>query len=98
MRTDRPGYIQFYPTVRCDLSCKVCFNRGIPDTEDINLRDYEQIASVLIDNGIRKIDILWGEPALHSDIERVLEINVKRSIKTSMSTNRRNAPILKRIF
>ncbi len=75
MRTDRPGYIQFYPAIRCDLSCKVCFNRSIPDTEDANLRDYERVASVLIDNGIGEIDILWGEPALHSDIERVLEIS-----------------------
>ena len=97
MNRDFPGYVQFYPTLRCDLSCKACFNRGIPFTDDIKINDYERVASVLIDNGIREIDILGGEPALHPDIERILDINVKRSIRTSVSTNGCNIPVLKKI-
>jgi radical SAM protein with 4Fe4S-binding SPASM domain len=97
LHVDRPRYVQLYPTLRCDITCKVCFNRGIPDTEDITISDYERVASVLIDNGIKEIDILGGEPTLHPDIERIIDINVSRSIKTSVSTNGRNISALKRI-
>lgn len=97
MHTDHPRYIQFYPTLRCDLSCATCFNRGIPDSGDISINNYDKIAAVLADNGIGEIDILGGEPTLHDGLESILEINVERSIMTSVSTNGRDVPLLGRI-
>jgi radical SAM protein with 4Fe4S-binding SPASM domain len=97
LRPDRPRYIQFYPTLRCNLSCASCFNRGIPDSADIAVNDFERIATVLADNDIREIDILGGEPTLYADIVTILDINVERSIMTSLNTNGSNIPLLKRI-
>ncbi len=39
--TDRKPYIQFYPTMRCNYHCHFCFNKGIPTTDDVTLRDFE---------------------------------------------------------
>lgn len=82
-----PDYIQFYPTLRCNYSCNFCFNRQLPQARDITVGEFEKIASICRRLGIRHIDILGGEPALHPDIEDLVRIILESGLRTTISTN-----------
>jgi len=83
----RPHYIQFYPTMRCNLSCSFCFNRGLSATPDITLNDFERLVATISGSGIRELDILGGEPTLHPEFEGMTDILYSHKIKVTISTN-----------
>jgi len=90
LHRDIPDYVQFYPTLRCNLSCSFCFNRGIASRADVTVRDFERIVSVLSDQGIRELDILGGEPTLHPRFNELIETVSGSEIRTALSTNGHN--------
>lgn len=87
-------YIQFYPTFRCNLSCGFCFNRGISNEKEIGLNDFKTLVGAISDIGVRELDILGGEPTLHPDFIRLLDIAHKSGLKTTISTNGTNVKLL----
>ncbi|MCF8093961.1 MAG: radical SAM protein [Desulfobacteraceae bacterium] len=89
-----PEYIQFYPTLRCNYSCDFCFNRQLPDTQDITIQGFEKLASVCRRSGIGHIDILGGEPTLHPHIEELIGIISENGLMTTISTNGTRPEIL----
>lgn len=97
MDIDHLDYVQFYPTTKCNLSCSFCFNRGLSSGKDIELEDYCTIVSALDDAGVKKMDMLGGEPTLHFGFEEMLEINARNGISTSISSNGRDVGILRQI-
>lgn len=82
-----PNYIQFYPTLRCNHSCSFCFNRGIPRARDATVEEFEKIAGICEASGVEHIDILGGEPTLHSCLEEIISIICKNRLSTTISTN-----------
>jgi radical SAM protein with 4Fe4S-binding SPASM domain len=93
----KPQYIQFYPTLRCNLSCTFCFNRGIRVGTDIPFNDCTQVIGILADIGIEKIDILGGEPTLHPDFLEIVKLIWKRNLEATISSNGCNVHLLERV-
>ncbi|MBI5205177.1 MAG: radical SAM protein [Nitrospirae bacterium] len=82
-----PDYIQFYPTMRCNLSCDFCFNQTMPFCDDITLSSFKSMADILAGLNIKTLDIMGGEPTLHKDIIPMLEYAGKKSLNLNISSN-----------
>jgi len=93
--SDHPFYIQFYPTLSCNLSCDFCFNRNLKPTQDINVIDFKKIVSVLRELEIPFIDILGGEPTLHPDLMKLMALTNQYGLRTNISSNGTNVNALK---
>lgn len=87
MYPQRPHYIQFYPTLRCNLSCSFCFNRGLSAMPDITFRDFDRLVATIARSGVGEMDILGGEPTLHPELGRMADILYSHKMKTTISTN-----------
>ncbi|MFH1148726.1 MAG: radical SAM/SPASM domain-containing protein [Pseudomonadota bacterium] len=87
-------YIQFYPTLRCNLNCHFCFNKGLPATGDVKIQDFEKIVSVLEQSGIGCVDILGGEPTLHPGLIQLIDILKRYRMKSNISSNGTNTRLL----
>ena len=88
------SYIQFYPTLRCNYSCYFCFNRATAKRDDIDLHDFEAVVSNIKKTGINNIDILGGEPTLHPQLPKLIDITYNYGLKVTMSSNGTNVNIL----
>lgn len=87
-------YIQFFPTLRCNLNCIFCFNKGLPATDNVTIGDFEKIISVLKKSDIKTIDILGGEPSLHPYLIDLVEIINRYRMKTNISSNGTDSRLL----
>ncbi|MBF0506904.1 MAG: radical SAM protein [Nitrospirae bacterium] len=94
MNTSVPEYIQFFPTLECNLHCGFCFNRGLKIDGAITAGGFEKLVRKLVDSGIREIDILGGEPTLHPDIARLVDIAANLGLRLNLSTNGTNVALL----
>lgn len=97
MYTEFPQYIQFYPTLKCNLSCTFCFNRGLQSEKDISINEFEKFVSVISDTGVEEIDILGGEPTLHSEFAHIVDIIYKNNLKATISSNGSDINILEKL-
>ncbi len=97
MNTSVPEYIQFFPTLRCNLHCGFCFNRGLETESDITVDSFESLACKILDAGIVEIDILGGEPTLHPDIVRLIDKAAALKIGLNLSTNGTNVALLEHL-
>ena len=88
-------YVQFYPTVRCNLECSFCFNRGLSAFEDVRVDDFRRIVSILHEEGIRWVDFLGGEPTLHPYLVTLLKILRDGEMGCNLSTNGTGIEILR---
>jgi len=93
----KPRYIQFYPTLDCNLSCTFCFNRGIGTVKDISISDCTKLVQCVADIGINEIDILGGEPTLHPYFLNIVELIRRRNLKATISSNGHNVYFLERL-
>jgi len=73
--------------LRCNLSCDFCFNRGLSGTSDITLKDFERLVATIAGSGVSEIDILGGEPTLHSEFAGMMDTLYSHKMKTTISTN-----------
>jgi radical SAM protein with 4Fe4S-binding SPASM domain len=83
-----PPYIQFYPTLRCNLRCHFCFNK------DLHATDFRKIIAILKKAGVTCIDILGGEPTLHPGLMSLLDIIRRQQMTCNLSSNGTNINIL----
>lgn len=93
----KPLYIQFYPTLQCNLSCTFCFNRGVRTVEDISISDCARVIRDVADIGVKEIDILGGEPTLHPDFLEIVKLIRKRNLRITISSNGCNVHPLQRL-
>lgn len=89
-----PPYIQFYPTLRCNLKCHFCFNKGLRAIDDVQVADFQQIVALLKKAGVTCIDILGGEPTLHPGLMSLLDIIRRQQMTCNLSSNGTNIAIL----
>jgi radical SAM protein with 4Fe4S-binding SPASM domain len=95
--TSRPGapaYIQFYPTVRCNLACDFCFNRELPPVSDVAPADFSRMLASLRGAGVTMLDLLGGEPTLHPRLGELVEEIAAHGMSTTLSTNGEGDPAL----
>ena len=90
----KPSYIQFYPTLNCNYSCRFCFNRNLPSLKDIDVNDFNSILLILKNLGIDHMDMLGGEPSLHPDLMQLIDLIDHNGLRTTISTNGTNVNLL----
>jgi radical SAM protein with 4Fe4S-binding SPASM domain len=90
-------YIQFYPTLRCNLQCHFCFNKGLAAVDDIEVADFKKIVAKLKKAGVTCIDILGGEPTLHPGLMSLLDMLREQQMTCNLSSNGTNIGILREL-
>src|SRR3989338_956048 len=71
----------------CNLHCFFCSNEGMNkerrDSTNIDVDDFAYLLNVLMDNGLEHISLTGGDPTLHPELKRILDIinesNIQRS-------------------
>lgn len=86
-RPTAPAYIQFYPTLRCNLACNFCFNRGLAPQPDIEPADFARLLDTLQAAGVDALDLLGGEPTLHPRLGELVSAIAARGMRATLSTN-----------
>jgi len=87
---NRLSFIQLYPTLRCNQSCSFCFNQNISRSasyKDMSEKDAYALIDLLVEEGIREIDILGGEPMLLAWMKDFVEYVTGLDITINISTN-----------
>ncbi len=85
---ERRNTLQVFITNNCNLKCRGCFARNVMcNNEDISVKEYESAVKIFLEKGGKQINLLGGEPLLHPDLRKILEINKKNNIKTTIYTN-----------
>lgn len=78
-------HIHWFITSRCNLDCGYCFkpenSYGDDKEKDLSL------AKLLVDNGVKKVTLGGGEPAIVKHLDEVLKVLKDYGIKTSIHTN-----------
>ena len=89
VRHSAPAYVQFYPTLRCNLACDFCFNRELPPLPDVEPADFARMLDRLRAAGVDTLDLLGGEPTLHPQLDELVGAIAARRMRTTLSTNGR---------
>lgn len=81
--------LQIFITNRCNLNCDGCFARNImkKNNTDMDLEEYKTVIQDFIKKGGQQINIIGGEPLLHPELKKFLNINRENKIKTTIYTN-----------
>lgn len=87
MPPSAPEYVQFFPTLRCGLSCGFCFTRTMPGHSDMDLGDFRRLLAVLSRAGVPEVDVLGGEPTAHPGFHEMLEELQSGGFSASISSN-----------
>jgi len=93
-----PDYIQFYPTLRCNQSCEFCFNRSMPFLPDMSFDDFKVMLEKLVALRVRTLDIIGGEPTLHTQITDIVQQTVQRGLNVNISSNGTNISVLENLL
>lgn len=89
LRPPAPAYVQFFPTLRCNLACGFCFNRELAPLPDVEPADFATMLDRLQAAGIGTLDLLGGEPTLHPRLDELVGAIAARGMHTTLSTNGR---------
>ena len=83
-----PGNICFGITSRCNLNCKHCLNRGLPNHEpDMTTEELLSVIDQMAEGGTRSVSLFGGEPLCHPEFKRIVEYLNKCNISLSLNTN-----------
>jgi len=82
-----PGYIQLYPTLRCNQACSFCFNRGMGQSADMSSGEAGLLLDIMRRHAIPEIDIMGGEPFLLSWLPDFIRTAAQQDICVNVSTN-----------
>jgi hypothetical protein len=78
--------LQLFVTNRCNMRCPGCFYEHRLGKNAMSFNQYEAIIEKYF-NRVEKIIILGGEPTLHPDLPKMIELNNKRGLRTTIYTN-----------
>jgi MoaA/NifB/PqqE/SkfB family radical SAM enzyme len=73
-------------TNRCNFACKTCL-RGTSSKQDLAPEALERVADFLRPSGLRAVGITGGEPILHPQFGKILEILATRGLRFHVVTN-----------
>lgn len=85
---DRPVYVQFYITARCNLTCKQCNIRyANADMRECTLEEIKRIAENFAKLGVAMVLLTGGEPYTRQDLPEIIREFESRRIHVRMQTN-----------
>lgn len=87
VRPAAPAFVQFYPTLRCNLACDFCFNRGLSPRPDVDPLHFAGMLDSLEGVGVTTLDLLGGEPTLHPELDDLVAAIAARGMRGTLSTN-----------
>ncbi len=93
-----PDYVQFYPTMRCNQTCDFCFNRAMPAMDDMPISSIRRMIDRLTGADVGTIDIMGGEPTLHSALPEMIACARRKSMGVNISSNGSDAHALAEIM
>ena len=78
-----PVNVQFELTEACNLKCRFCYNSQKP----VLCNRYKDIINRLVDEKVMEIVLTGGEPMLHPDFIKIVEICSNKFSKVQVQTN-----------
>ena len=85
---DRPLYVQFYITARCNLACQQCnIIYANSDVREATLEEIKKIADNLAEIGTCVVLLTGGEPFARADLPQIIRAFTERNIHVRMQTN-----------
>ncbi len=89
IKTRRCNTLQVFITRRCNLRCVGCFAKNMmkSDDDEISVAEYREVIENLVKKGGEKVNLLGGEPALHTFLEDLIQINRDNGLRTTVYTN-----------
>lgn len=66
--------MRVYVTERCNAKCPNCFNAKSRSNNEMTLDDFKDLCGYLKSNGFTLLKIMGGEPTIHADFSKVIEI------------------------
>jgi MoaA/NifB/PqqE/SkfB family radical SAM enzyme len=85
---NKPVYIQYYITARCNLTCKQCNIRyANADMRECTLEEIKYIAENFAKIGVAMILLTGGEPFTRQDLPEIIKEFSSRGIHVRMQTN-----------
>ncbi len=81
--------LQMFITNRCDLNCEGCFAKAVMGTNggDMTLIEYYNTVELAVKKKVSQINILGGEPLLHSKLDSMCLYNLNSELSTTVYTN-----------
>ncbi len=85
---DRPSYVHFAVTSRCNLRCRSCviWQRGRTQRE-LDVAEIDEMAGVLARLGCAQVSLGGGEPAMREDLPEIVRCFLRRDIRVRALTN-----------
>ena len=87
--------MRVYVTENCNAKCSSCFNANSRNNAEMPPNVFEELCGYLCDNGITSLKIMGGEPTVHKDFLRIVDIAKAFFSKISIFTNALNENIQK---
>lgn len=85
---DRPVYVHFAVTDRCNLRCKACnIWKRKNLIEELSIGDIIELAEVLSEMGCTQLSLGGGEPPLRDDLPLIVKTFREKQIRTRVLTN-----------
>jgi len=85
---NKPVYVQFYITARCNLTCQQCnIIYSNSDVRECNIDEIKRIADNLAKIGVAIILLTGGEPFVRNDLPEIIKAFSTRGIHVRMQTN-----------
>ncbi|MEO8204860.1 MAG: radical SAM protein [Chthoniobacterales bacterium] len=85
---DRPLYVQFYITARCNLACQQCnIIYANSDVREATIDEIKRIADNLAEIGTCVVLLTGGEPFARADLPEIIRAFTERNIHVRMQTN-----------
>lgn len=90
-----PGEVSIRPTLRCNLQCKMCFQRNLSEEyckemyeSELSLTQYTDLIGDLSKMGVRKVRVVGGgEPLMRKDSTKIISAIKKYGLEGCMTTN-----------
>lgn len=74
MNKTRHKAMRVYVTERCNAKCPNCFNAKSRSDKEMPLEDFKDLCQYLKSNGFNFLKIMGGEPTIHADFVKIIEI------------------------
>lgn len=85
---DRPLYVQYYITARCNLACQQCnIIYANSDVREATIDEIKGIADNLAEIGTCVVLLTGGEPFARADLPEIIRAFTERNIHVRMQTN-----------
>ena len=82
--------LQVFITNRCDRECNGCFFKSYFGNEDMSFEQYKTTVQDYIQQGIKKVILIGGEPSLHPNLIDMIKYNQDCGLPTTVYTNGRD--------